>query len=577
MPGSFRRSSARFVPVLECLEGRVVPAGIINSSYSSATKTLTLIAVNDLDVGDAALNHQEINITGIGGLTGAFVVTGVGGEDILGVADGDATVSNVKNIKLVMGLGDDIVTVRNANLTGLLTFLGGDGQNILDIDGNGGGNTLGRVSITNGEGTDGFIMHDGTNQITGKLTINNGQGDSETAFGDLATDQTSVGGPVSITNGAGAIDGFFCTGQQVGFAKAVTIRNGSGPTQFELDGTITSTFTFGGTLTVINGDGFDEYAFGTSGVGTLSLHSVSIRNGIGGSQFAFDGLSNTVTGDLLISNGDGNDTLTCNLATSVTVTGAVTIQNGTGDSTITWNANSTTIGGLTTLSSAAGDDAITFAGVIADLHSVKILTGNGESDINLNSTSALTMTGNLTVIGGQDNDILTTPATSALNVTGSATFILGNSSNIQGVFLGSGTTIGGKLTIRGGDQPEEVSLDGIAVNGAVLIDLGRGDDAMEIENSTLAAAVTIIMGGGDDLIELERSDNTTGTTFNGPVTVLGGSGDDLLRVGRDANDFAIFNAAPVKFDGGSGLDTLELVANVFPPGNPIQLSWETII
>ena len=578
MLGLFRRrpsrAAARFVPTVECLEGRLVPAGTINSSYSNVTKTLTLTAVNVPNLID--VNHQSITISGTG-TAGEFTVTGNAAETILGVAADLAPISNVQNIKLVMGLGNDVVSIRNAELSGKLTFLGGDGSNELDIDGTGGGNTLGRVSVTNGEGNDDFVMHNGINEITGKLTINNGQGDGTTDFGQLAGDLTAVGGAVSITNGAGSLDEFRCKGQQVQFGNAVTIRNGSGGTALKLEATAVNSIN--GTLTVVNGDGCDRATLGNGGVGSVSFGGVNIRNGTGDSTTEFLGNTHTITGNLLIRNGDGNDVLNCPGATSVTVTGAVTIQNGAGDTTIAWDAaTTTTIGGLMTLSSTTGVDAITFGSVTANLHSVKILTGNGESNIALDS-SALTMTGSLTVVGGRDDDRLQTPSTANLNVTGSVSITLGNSSNIaQSVIFFGTTTIGGKLTIRGGDQRDRVDLFSTDVGGTVLLDLRNGDDQVQIHDSTFAAAVTITVGAGIDDISVESTNNVTGTTFNGPVTVLGGSGDDLLAVGLNINNFATFNAAPVKFDGGSGLDTLDLtVFNVFPPNQPIELRWEAII
>ena len=581
MAGFLRRSSARasarFVPALECLEGRAVPAGIINSSYSNLTKTLTLTAVNDLDLDDIALNHQDIIISGTG-TPGQFTVTPNDGETINGVAAGPAPISNVQRIKLVMGLGDDSVIIENADLSGLLTFLGGDGDNFLNIDASNGDNTLGRVSVTNGDGNDSFKMQDGTNTITGKLAINNGLGDGFTAFGRTAGDLTSVGGAVRITNGAGENDIVECVGEQVQFLSAVTIRNGSGDSSFKLQAATVN--SIGGTLTIINGDGHDSALFGTGGAGSVSLKTVSIRNGTGGSQTAFNGSTNTITGSLLVSNGDGDDFFNCNGATSVTVIGAVTLQNGTGDTTIAWDANSTTIGGLTTLSSAAGVDEITFAGTTADLHSLKILTGNGPSLIQCNSSGALTVTGNLTMIGGADEDRLEVPVASDLNVTGSVNITLGNSSSTsenlvswQGV-----TTIGGNLTIRGGDYDDSLTLRRMDVGGSVLLELGNGDDVVEISDSTLAAAVKITLGAGIDEIRLENFNNSIGTTFNGRVTVVCGSGDDFLRVGMDADDFVIFNAAPVRFDGGIGLDQLShlTIPNVFPANQPIELGWEAI-
>jgi hypothetical protein len=564
-----------FMPTLECLEGRLVPAGIINSSYSSVTKTLTLIAVNDLTPGNATLNHQDITISGTG-TAGSFTIGANDGETINGVAAGAATISNVKNIKLVMGLGNDTVVIENAELTGLITFLGGDGDNFLDINANGGDNALGTVKVSNGDGNDTFAMRNGTNTIGGKLTINNGLGDGFTGFGQTAGDLSGVAGAIRITNGAGD-DIVECLGEQVQFLSSVTIRNGNGGSTFMMQANTVNSIS--GTLTIINGEGVDNAFFGDAGAGSISLGKVSLRNGTGGSFTAFQGSTNTIAGSLEVSNGDGDDFFSCDSATALTVTGAVTLQNGAGDTDTNWDATTTTIGGLTTLSSTAGDDEITFAGTTANLHSVKILTGNGESQVQCNSTNAVNITGNLTLTGGADQDSLLVPASSDLNVTGSVSITLGGSSGISENLVSwqGTTTIGGNLAIRGGDYEDSVSLRRLDVDGTVLIDLGNGDDLVDISDSTFAAAVTIRAGAGIDDIRLETFGSGSGTTFNGPVTVLGGSGDDTLEVGFDIDDFAAFTAAPIKFDGGSGLDTLSLAPeNVFPANQPIEVSWETI-
>ena len=571
----------RFVPALECLEGRLTPAGIINSSYSSLTKTLTLKAVDDLDVGDALLNSQNLTILGTG-TPGEFKVETNGGDTINGVAADEAVISNVKNIKLIMGLGGDAVDIRNANLSGQLTFLGGEGGNNLEINASNGPNTLGRVLVRNGDGFDILRLVTGSNTVTGGLTVNNGSGGSIAFFGAFTSDQTSIGGPVKFTNGAGT-DNLSFGGQNVTLSKAVTIQHGSGDSVTEF--LASDANTIGGTLTVRNGDGFDSLRFGGGGASIVSAGSLNVNNGGGGSNTVFSGADHTFAGNVLIRNGDGDDTLNGNGVAAVTVTGTLALQNGNGSSTVTLTSVNLTVGGLTTLSSAAGNDSITLAGT-ASLQSLKILTGSGVGAVLFDSLGDWTIAGNLTFTGGGHLDSLIKAPSAPLNVTGNVTIALGNSSastpqviDFDSSSPATGVTVGGKLTVRGGDQVDNIRLFNVQVTGATLLDLGDGNDVMLIDFVRFGAA-TFQLGGGDDSVELESTNNGSATTFAGAFTFLGGSGNDLLSVGIDSvDDFVTFSKAPVRLDGGVGLDSLhrQTVDNVFPANQPIELSWETIV
>ena len=193
-----RKDPLMFVPRLERLEGREVPAGVVNTAFNPVSKTLTITASDDLVIAE---NHQDITLTG-GGVAGNFAIVGNGGTAI----DGDSVFTNVKHIRLVMGLGNDHIRFVTANLPGKLTVLGGHGVNSVTIGETVGNNIFGSVQITNLDGSDNFTMKNGFNQITGALVVNNGAGGSTFSFGEAVLDQCRFGS-IAITNTAGA-DGF---------------------------------------------------------------------------------------------------------------------------------------------------------------------------------------------------------------------------------------------------------------------------------------------------------------------------------------------------------------------------------
>src|SRR5262249_39223792 len=109
------------VPAIDILERRVLPAGTLTTTFAAGLLTIT--AADSATV--AANNNQDINVMGTG--PGVFSLSGNGGETFAGAGAGPFV--GVANIKLDMKLGNDTVTVTTAQLSGALTFLGGDGNN----------------------------------------------------------------------------------------------------------------------------------------------------------------------------------------------------------------------------------------------------------------------------------------------------------------------------------------------------------------------------------------------------------------------------------------------------------------
>lgn len=482
MLGLRRFTAPRFVPVLERLEGRMVPAGVVNATFSLGVLTLT--AVNDPnDVDILGTNNQNIVIDGAGG--NDITVTGNDGET--GTAFTAGLFVNVTKIVLVMGLGDDRVTITDSSLTGNLVFKGGSGDNDLFVDGvnnssgtagaSPGNNTLGNIKITNGDGLDFFAIGGGTNVINGSVTINNGLGGSETRANSLVADVTTIGGTVTVTNLDGA-DTFRTGGTSATFTGKVIINNGTGGSLTRFAAPTTTTLIGG--ISISNGAGNDEFStFGpTFTVGTfLVRRNLTISNGTGDSDTIFQAGVNTIHGNLSVTNGAGFDTFDINSVTfQVTGTGSATVNNGVGGSDTFIDTGNSFVGGKLAVTAKDGEDLVDMSG----------LTVIGTSSFDL----------------GSGNDTLATD---------------------------NSTFAAFKLTAGAGADLVEIENDGSNNNKSTVFNDGL--------NINLGA-------GNDELVISQLADANDRAEFNAAVTLAGGLDLDIVFA-EDPTGFATFAVPPI--------------------------------
>src|SRR5204862_361568 len=153
-------------------------------------------------------------------------------------------------------------------------------------------------------------------------TVVNGNGGSQINID--ATSDNAIGS-LRVSNGDGD-DTFVAGGANFTVSGAITLSYGSGG---DGGGNADTYFaatanTVGGALTITSTQGDDPISLG-AGAGTLNLHSVTINQGNGSNSVTFNGLDNTVTGNLSITNGDGFDNLNVN-GNTFAVTGTVTVN-----------------------------------------------------------------------------------------------------------------------------------------------------------------------------------------------------------------------------------------------------------
>jgi hypothetical protein len=587
-----RRTIARrrFVPRLEALEDRSVPAGVVNAVLAGSVLTIT--AVNDAnDVNINNTNHQNITLDGAG--TNNITITANSGET--GTAISGGPFLGVTSIKLNMGLGNDTVIITDTILNGAVTFLGGSGNNSLFIDGAGNISTyaggspgnviIGALNITNGAGTNSFVAAGGNHLISGNVVIRNGQGLSVTAFGNAVSDVTNVGGTIKIFNADG-INHFRTAGSSATFSGAIAINNGNGDSTTYFDAT-TNSLTGG--ITVINGAGFDEFRSTSNSftVGTpVARRHLTINNGNGGSVNSLDATTNTIHGNIAVSATAGADNFDVD-GNNFTVAGAVRISTGNGGgTTIISPSQVVDIGGAVVVIAGEGDDELSFDALSVDVGSVSFSSGNGLSDLNLDG-GGTTIAGSINHSNGTGGSntffdstvhniggaVISTHGSGVddFNVSGTSFSVTGAVAIRNGIG-GSTTTIdangsnsiGGKLIVSAADGIDVMQFVRLTVTGATSIATGNGDDQIALHDSTFDGALTINSGAGIDILFIETGafDNGVSTTFNGVVRIISGNGDDQVLIGAiaDADDVGEFNSA-VTIIGGLDLDIVRAEVN----------------
>ena len=566
-----------------------------NGGAGDSGVTLGLAAGDELSVGTMSIANGEGNdqiLVGEAKFTSAGAVTINNGVSATSRVVMDADVVNLGgNLTITNLAGDDEVTLGSA--AGAFTSRG-----VTINNGNGGAKVLfaattqeftGSVSITNGDGMNSVTL--GSMTVTGNVTINNRGGGSTTAFKGVTV---AVLGNLSVSSGNG-FDTLLVDSANLTVHGGFTINTGAGGSNSVL--TPTAHLAVDGATRITCGSDQDKITVGTP-LTTISLNSLSVNVGNGGSTTEFDGPAE-LTGNLSVNGQEGLDnflaagTLTVDrnasfslgagpysvrfagMGTEIngslsvrgldgadsfktggvgfTVNGATNISSGEGGLFLDLASKENKFNGPLSISASTGSNTLNFTGALTS----KSVTINSTGITNATFLDDVTIMGNLNLTtGGQDDTVkLAFP----LYVSGSATVNTGAGDDLLDWEV-AGATVLGNMTVRTGDGADTVNLTDFTVGGAFNVDLGSLDDSVSIDDCTFFGSVLINAGSGSDQVRIEQADTGAATTFKGPVTVRLGSGDDKLMIGRDSdlNDRGLFSQH-VTIDGGSGLDIAALL------------------
>ena len=302
---------------------------------------------------------------------------------------------------------------------------------------------------------------------------------------DLANDFT-------ITNGAA--DG------------ELIITSGADATLIDgLDGPVTIT-GFTGSLTLALGAGSDSVAMS----GLTVAGNVKVTGGEGDNSLTVGGATE-IAGTFSVKNGAGNDDVVLD---DVVVVQGASIDNGGG---VNATALSASFRSSLTIKGGSSIDAVQLtSGSVGGVATIQ--TGDGESTVTVS---------NMTLAGLK-----------ILNKTGPVTFTLSDSTSSKGLAL---TSTSGAT---------DVTIETATVIGTTSIKSGAGPDGMTISSSNFEGSVSITTGPGGSLIEIQDGcvfgvDSVKGKLFD--LRIKNGAGDDYI----DIDDMTVGKSFAL--DGGAGM------------------------
>jgi len=316
-----------------------------------------------------------------------------------------------------------------------------------------------------------------------------------------------------------------------------------------------------GKLTVQGGDGYNHLILGdtvgnckfgavsvTNGVGkdffTMQkgfcqiVGALTVNNGVGDSDFKFgtDAADQIRIGSVNVVNGAGKDRYD-STGTDFKVFGAMTINNGAGGSFLSFNTTSNlTIGGDLKVTNTDGYDllALGFGGT-ASLKNVTISNGHGGSATIFDADT--TISGNLNLTNGDGYDLLS---------------LHGNAIDF---------IVTGAVNVKNGHGGSTTSLDAtgfVKIGGALNITNGDGqDDATFGQNSAVELQTVTIKNGNGDSSTNFSSSNNVGNTITGNLSITNGDGKDTFEAAF-GNTFKVTGAVTIK--NGNGDTTTNLTS-----------------
>jgi hypothetical protein len=509
--------------LIECLEEKIVPAGVVSVTYAG-TGALTI-------TGDVADN--TITITGAPGqLT---LTDGLGSGTLFSVNGAPAVAAPVINLTngLTTGTinlagGSDTLQINNVTFSGNLTA----------TDSVAGGNENVSVASVTAAGVI-IDMGDGDNTLT--------------QTGGNFTANTFRWGPYS--GGSAGNDTLNFSGTSLG---------------------VSSTHGF-----VINlGNGTNVVNF-NSGTVSLGFGISAINGGTGNDSVTIGGTSLACSGILTLALADGNNTTS--ITTGTLTGGGLQYTSGTGVDSFTILGTSATLGAFN-LNTGAGNDEVSLGGgSLTTTNSHGFTVNLGEGTNTLGFAGAVSLAGGISsVIGGSGNDTVNIAVTRMGNV---GTFSLALSDGANTTNITSGTLSSNLLQYTGGTGSDSININGATVNlGLLNFNVGAGDDIVNLAGPSLTTTsphgFTINLGEGTNSLSFGGAVSLGGGTSN----IVGGTGNDTVSIGgtsfsyggsfslslSDGTNTANITTSVLTgtalssqfgYTGGSGLDSLTITGS----------------
>ncbi|MGB0835436.1 MAG: tandem-95 repeat protein [Psychrobium sp.] len=466
----------------------------------------------------AGSGNDTFNLAQLGPSTRfkANVDTGAGNDEI--------TITEQAYANIVLGEGDDVLTVTTGNVYGDIST--GAGNDIIQV-------------------TNGFTNN-----------IDTGSGHDRVTVGDY-TASVSLGSGNNTLNVTNAVKGALSAGDgrdviKIGAAES-TISLGNGDNQLTVAQSVTSTLTMG--------DGNDLVNIGLNalniylgeGTNTLELGgniTAELRSGDRDDVITVDGYVydlNLGDGDnnvnigghtRFLETGSGNDTVTLG-STLHTNQSSDKLDLGDGNNTLVISGNAM---GLN-VTSGSGNDSMTFAQLGPNnSHKTTVSTGAGADTIDVSGIAYA----NFELGDGDDTLSVANKEVTGTIDAGAGSDTITVALTATSIALGSGDnnlTVGGRVSgsITAGD-----GVDTVDILSGTSVDLGFGDNVLVVENELTSyvnvgdgndnitigtSAGVIALGGGDNVLDL-------GTTA---TSIAAADGDDTISIGSHIENIHLGN------------------------------------
>ncbi|MFM2043657.1 MAG: hypothetical protein RLY86_2233 [Pseudomonadota bacterium] len=458
---------------------------------ANATTSLTL------DYGTATTADTAVSAGGLTAANSVTVIRNNAGADLAGD-------------NIVLGAGNDTVTINAAGLDDAATVNGGGGTDTLRIAATGsatinaGFTNFERMEFTTATAdytvttvdanisNSGTFTVDGSTLTTGKLSFTTASGETgRVSITGGAANDTLVGGSGNDTiTGNDGVDSI------TGGAGVDSLSGGNGDDTF----VVTATAEFLGLVapeTVLGGAGNDTLSFTGNDARTINAT------------------------DLLGLNSVETISIGGNAANTITLTDQVFTANGVTNLRVTDADGSA--GALTvTAGSLSAGNSVTVTGNTATGVNDTLNGGAGNDTFIFSTTTGLEATD--TVNGGSGTDTI------QLNVTAAATAVLNGVTNVERIVT-SGTGHNVSITLGANTV--------INANSTLLIDTSSNANNLTLDASagtTTSRNVSVVAGNGTDSI-IGTSGNDTVSGGQGNDTIRGGDGADVISGGTGTDTF----------------------------------------
>ncbi|HEX8309848.1 MAG TPA: hypothetical protein VF614_00930, partial [Chthoniobacteraceae bacterium] len=505
------------IHLIEALEDRIAPAGLVTAAYSPDTGELTL-------TGDVDANRVEVFQTG----PETYRILGTAATGINAVGNDFLDIGKLTKLTISGGEGNDEFTLVNLRALTSLDYNGGAGGDTLDATNLG---VKGHVLIHGDAGNDAVNFEGLSTSISGNLTI-----DAAATAGDrvrvtMDARDVNIGGTVFF-NGGGGDDRL--TGNSLGtlsIGKGIEFTPGEG------------------------GGRVDLRSDGVTTIGKLSSgESVVVNGGSGNDQLSLGGISATLAGGIRFTGAAGNDAINLGESSGTLKIGklasrqSILFDGGDGNDSITLTGSNLTLAGAVDLIGGSGDNSINLdstsgvakIGKLASGESIRFTGGIGDDEVSLNASS-------LTLLGGI-NMTVDAGANSLAISAASGKAVIGKLASKQSIlFTGLGgddlietnlasLTLAGGVEVSAGDGINTLDFAGIdgllkigklAGGQSILFTGGAGNDNISsgVGNQTLLGGIEMSVGGGNNILSFDEGNLVKiGKFATGQSVTLSGTG-----------------------------------------------------